>query len=217
MLSGDVYCAAPRSVVEAVYKKMLSKRHHFLEEGEPVPIHGRAILAGMVTPGQCGRLQAYADQEGESSDGSLPASHLIADALQWPGSAGDTSGVLFPSQLKHGMYYSFTTRRLIVGLECMFANGWNVFAPPESPFSTQLSPLLHLLPENQLKSLSGNGMMLPTMAAWFVYCMMNTVRVESVKIMKEHALANQQENAEAQGHEDSLEVSQKMSGSDDDI
>ena len=95
---------------------------------------------------------------------------------------------------------------MVMGREFMFASGFNVFEEPGSPFSSNLTPLLETLKENQLKALSGNGMMLPAMGCWFLYAMMNTVRIESPKITKEHTLASEAirlEVAEAEeGEED---------------
>lgn len=205
VLNGDIYCQAPSDYVKSVYKGMMAK-HKFYVSDDEIPIRGRAILNQMLTPAQCTRLREY--NELFEQGGFYPGSEnrLIADGLQWPGSAGDTSGVLFPSQLKHGCYYSFGARRLVMGREFMFANGFNVFEEPGSPFSSNLTPLLETLKENQLKALSGNGMMLPAMGCWFLYAMMNTVRIESPKITKEHTLASEAirlEDAEAEeGEED---------------
>lgn len=205
MLNGDIYCQAPSAYVKRVYRGMMEKRKVFVPDDVEIPIHGRAILNQMLTAAQCTRLREYNTlfEQGGFYPGS--ENRLIADALQWPGSAGDTSGILFPSQLKHGCYYSFGARRLVMGLEFMFANGFNVFEDPDSQFSSNLTPVLKTLKEHQLKALSGNGMMLPAMGCWFLYVLMNTVRIESVKMTKEHALASkatQPEDAEADDFED---------------
>ena len=191
MLPGDVYCAAPADSVIGMYGQKMKQRFANLPHDQNVNVQGRGMLASVLTPGQLQRIKAYED-EYQSEHGHPPGqdSHLIVDSMQWPHMPGDTSGTLFPSQLKHGLYYSFTARRLILGLEYMFANGWNVFEPEGATFSSVLTPMLRKLSENQIKQLSGNGMMLPAIGAWFLYVCMNTVRVESSKIMEEHRLAN---------------------------
>lgn len=127
MLNGDIYCHAPSDYVNIVYKGMMSKRKCFVPDAVQIPIHGRAILNHMLTAAQWARLRDYNalfEQGARLNPDSKNC--LIADALQWRGSAGDTSGVLFPSQFKHGCYYSFGARRLVMGLEYMFAHSFNV-------------------------------------------------------------------------------------------
>ena len=203
MLPGDVYCAAPDEYVAELYGRALNKRFCSLPDDKKVDIRGRGMLASVLTPAQVLRIQAYED-EYKKKHGKAPGlgSHLICDVMQWPGSAGDSSGSEFPSQLKHGLFYSFDVRRLILGLEGMFANGFNVFEPDGAAFSSSLTPMLRRLSEGQIKHLSGNGMHLPSVCAWFVYVLMNTKRVESNKFVKEARLAKQAVSEEEEAEDE---------------
>jgi hypothetical protein len=190
MLPGDVFCAAPDEYVAGVYGHAMGKRVCSLPDGQNVDVRGRRMLASILTPAQLQRLHAY-EETHEAKHGTPPGpgSPLIADVMQWPGMPGDSSGAVFPSQLKHGLYYSFAARRLLMGLEGMFANGFNVFEPDGAPWSSPLTPMLRRLSQSQIKHLSGNGMHCPSVCAWFVYVCMNTRRVESSKLVEEARLA----------------------------
>ena len=98
----------------------------------------------------------------------------------------NTSGKCLPSQLRAGTCYSYGARRLALASEHLLANGWNVDLHPSYP--SPLAPLLSKMPEHQLKALSGNGMNLQTLAAWFVYAGMSVKRKEGDKLREEHRL-----------------------------
>ena len=185
MLDGDIYLQASVEEVEEVYKKMLEKRQQYFDHESDISVYGKGILSSMLGPGQMSRLGAFADIYKEKSQ-----KPFLADCDHWPGSPGDTSGPLFPVQLKHGCIYSFAKRRLAIASEHLAAQGWHVLGIHSgSRFVSPVLPMLKELSTSQVKTLSGNGMSLPCIAAWFLYCFSNTIRVESAKLLEEHAVA----------------------------
>ena len=175
--TGDVYLVAPHDAVAKVYATLMNKRHNFFDGDSEMSLYGRGMLRSMLTGAQFARLQGYEDRHARVS-GMVPE-NLICDVEQNVGSPGDTSGSMYPSQLKHNLFYSFGKRRLCTGLENMVANGWHIFEEPPDKFSSELAPFLKGLKEQYLKSLSGNGMSLPPLCAWFLFVAMHTARRES--------------------------------------
>ena len=179
VLTGDSYLVAPEATVAAVYAKLASKRHNYWDPNAGVSLLGRGMLRSILTGAQLMRLQEYEDTYRRNT--GMEPEKLIVDVEQNVGSPGDTSGPMFPSQLKHNTFYSCGKRRLCTGLEGMVANGWHIFENETSKFSSDLAPFLKTLTESQLKSLSGNGMSLPPLCAWFLFVAMNTRRRESAQ------------------------------------
>ena len=181
MLDGDAYFKVSLTDVDRVYRQLLGKRHVHVPEKEDVDVHGRGVLRNALSAGHMNRLDAYDELR-------IDDRTCIADLDHWPGSPGDTSGPLFPVQLRHGHLYSFKKRRLCLGLEHLHAQGWNVFG--DSCFETPLLPLFKSLKESAIKDLSGNGMHLPCIAAWYLYVMTHVVRLEDSKLLQEHRLSS---------------------------
>jgi hypothetical protein len=115
----------------------------------------------------------------------LPA--YIVDLEQKSGTRGDWAGACFPCQLTHGTLYSVTKGRLIIGAEHLLANGWNIMQPSHR-FASQLGRILRQLKDSDLKFLSGNGMALQALGAWFLYVAANCRRLEGAKIFEEFSL-----------------------------
>ena len=174
--SGDVYFRAPPSIVDKVYRDLLKKRHMHIPADVSFSPLGRGIFRNALTAQQAVRLAEYEEFHADAH-GRVPPS-LMVDVFQNVHSPGDTSGTDFPSQLKHGLYYSYKARRAAVGLEGMVANGWHIFETEDDTFSSALSPFLKSLPECVLKGLSGNGMSMPPLCAWVLYVALHTRRRE---------------------------------------
>lgn len=121
MLAGDSYLVAPDQTVAQVYSKFMKKRHNYVDPSSGISLHGRGMLRSIFTGAQLVRLRDYEDTYRRTT-GEEPEK-LIVDVLQNVGSPGDTSGPMFPSQLKQNVYYSFAKRRLCTALEGMVANG----------------------------------------------------------------------------------------------
>ena len=77
-----------------------------------------------------------------------------------------------------------------------------------SRYQSPLAPFLATLNERQVKHLSGNGMNLCTLCAWFLYCSMNVVRKESDKLMEEFKLAQESLVADSQAADDDASASE---------
>ena len=181
ILDGDAYLKASPTDVNRVYRQLLQKRHVHVSEKDDIDVHGRGVLRSALSAGHMNRLDAYNELR-------ITDKACIADLDHWPGSPGDTSGPLFPVQLRHSHLYSFKKRRLCLGLEHVHAQGWNVFG--DSCFETPLLPLFKTLKESCIKDLSGNAMHLPCIAAWYLYVMTHIVRLESSKLVQEHCLSS---------------------------
>lgn len=185
ILDGDVYLAAADDLVADYYRHRLAKKRMHVDAGAPFSFRGRAILRSFLPPGEVVRLDDYSKVY-EVEHANNPTRSFIADLEQNVGQAGDSSGAWFPSQLTHGTYYSFSQRRLILGLEHLLANGLNAGLHP-----TSVSPLAEVFQSmsgSQQKQLSGNGMNMQTLACWILYVAMNIKRKESDKLHEEHRL-----------------------------
>ena len=201
VLGGEAYVAAPEEAVRAVYYSMMAKRHHYPEPN--LSLRGRGMLRSVLSPGNLARLEAYDMGLGRRAPGSFPESYMC-DVDHWPGSPGDTAGGHFPCQLTHGHVVAYRKRRLVIGMEHLFAQGWHVFPQEGDLFVTKLLPKLQTLSEGNLKKLSGNGMHLPSIAAWYLYCFSRIVRSEDTKLRQEATLAGSSlgRDAEDTEHED---------------
>lgn len=138
----------------------------------------------MLSPGQLNRLSGQ--QEGVWAE-HVPA--YLVDLEQNPGTRADWSGANFPCQLTHGTVFSITKGRLVLAAGSLLANGWSIMNHP-SRFSSPLSHLLSTLAEHELKFLSGIGMALQALGAWFLYVAMHTCRISSWNVVSEFSLAS---------------------------
>ena len=133
------------------------------------------MLRSFLSPGHLLRIQEY-EQIYQANHGVLPSDPAA------------------PEQLTHGLYYSFRQRRLILGVEHLLANGWNIGMG--GSYVSPLTPLLSKMSERDLKGLSGNGMNLQMIGAWVLYCAMNVKRKEADKLREEHKLSSGNDLAE---------------------
>ena len=143
----------------------------------------------------------------KNEHGVFPTEGYIVDVMQNPGSAGDYSGNWFSSQLRSCSYFSYGKRRLASASEHLLANGWNVDLHRSYP--CPLAPLLSEMPEQQLKAISGNGMNLQTLAAWFLYVGMSVERKEGDKFREEQlreAVLKKDSEGEASDDDDAAEA-----------
>ena len=200
VLDGDVFLAAPKASVVAVYKELMEKRKVFVADEPEFTVTGRSILSSFLPPGHLSRINEY-EALYRKKHGFAPSSFIV-DLETNPQTPGDSSGSSFPSQLTHGQYFSFGRRRLVLSTEHLFANGWNAGVDVDSRYKSPLSPFLANLPERQAKHLSGNGMNLQTLAAWFLYCSMNVVRKECAKLTEEHGLSQASAGSPSHDEED---------------
>ena len=89
---------------------------------------------------------------------------------------------MFPTQLRHGTVVSLGERssdtRVFLGSEHLAALGWHLFERviPEGHRSPVADILLDQ-PCSAQKSLAGNAMALPALAAFFLYILANTEKV----------------------------------------
>ena len=207
VLAGEAYVVAPAETVQQVYRGMMAKKHHYPTGN--FSIHGKGMLRSILGPGHLARLDAYQDEcQRRPGSGDNPES-FICDVDHWPRTPGDTSGAFFPCQLTHGHLYAHRKRRLIVGMEHLCAQGWHVFPQEDDLFATPLLPKLRTLSENALKKLSGNGMHLPCLAAWWLYVMSRIARVHSPNFVGEHSLANAEAESEHEDESDKNDESEK--------
>ena len=217
MVDGDIYLQAPPHKVLAVYKQGLEKQKEYIDASH-ISVYGKGILQSILSPGHLTRLREYTniyEEKRSKADDCQSRTAYLCDCDHWPNTPGDTSGSLFPVQLKHGCVYSHSKRRLALASEHLAAQGWHVLdIHPDSRFCSPLLPMFEELGERKVKLLSGNGMSLPCIAAWFLYCLSNTVRVESSKLLEEHRVAACNDDGELLAEEDNDFVSEKDDPSD---
>ena len=138
VLDGDVFLAAPKASVVAVYKELMEKRKVFVADDSEFTVTGRSILSSFLPPGHLSRINEY-EALYRKKHGFAPSS-FIMDLETNPQTPGDSSGSSFPSQLTHGQYFSFGRRRLVLSTEHLFANGWNARVDVDSRYKSPLSP-----------------------------------------------------------------------------
>lgn len=187
-MNGDCYLVAPEELVRQNYCERLARKHIHMPR-DLVPIHGEGILQKLVSPGMWSHYMSFTCIQQEATmSGGEGGRCFIADLEHWPKAPGGTYGHSFPSQLTHGTIYSWGAQRIFLGAEHLLANGWHLWPSLGSAPPSPMSPMLLSLNDRQQKFVSGNGMSLPAVAAWVLYCLSNTVRVESPKLLEEAAL-----------------------------
>ena len=155
VLGGEVYVTAPEGKVRDVYFGMMARRHHYPDD--KVSLLGHGMLRIILSPGHLSRLGAYEHQLSQTPGRGNDPGSFICDVDHWPGLPGDTSGEFFPCQLAHAHLFASRSRRLVIGLEHLLAQGWHVFSKEGDLFSTPMLPL-ESLSEGALKQMSGIGM-----------------------------------------------------------
>jgi hypothetical protein len=185
VLNGNVFIRADKDKVEKLYRLKLEKKSVFRPEHEEVSAGGLTTLFHMISPGAYARMQAY-DKIRPLHEG--PDGAFLADLDHWPDAPGGARGPMFPCQLTHGTVMSWKHHRVFLGSEHLAANGWNLFPSSASAPVSPASDILMGLSDTKQKKLSGNGMRLPSLCAWKLYVLANTVRVESAKLVEETRL-----------------------------
>jgi hypothetical protein len=177
-LSGDDLFCASEHEVHTFHSKLARAQGHFIDPEVIATMSMETLLPYLVSAGYYQIfLEHIRDKDKKESLGGV----YIGDIHQHPG-IGATAGPDFPVQLQHGLVTSFRDNgrkaRIATGLEHIGAHGFHLFpsTTKDYPLSRML-PLLQRLPDNDLKSLSGNGMHVAAISTWLFYCLSNVAPV----------------------------------------
>ena len=113
--TGDVYLIAPHEEVQLEYKRLAAIRGFTLKDVDVVDLANKPEDAAKVlAPGGAFRINAYLKLRAErgNTDGVF-----LADLDHNPGSRGPASGAYFPTMDTHPFTYSFSKKRLCVGMD----------------------------------------------------------------------------------------------------
>ena len=179
--NGNIFFIADKAMLQKIFRKRFAKQSMYFEDDSEVPTSGEKLLE-MFAPGA--RQHKIAFEERYSKDLASGAPRL-ADIDHWPKTAGGSFGPEFPCQLCHGMVWSFNENRPAVGPEHFTAQGFHCLPQMQSTFRSRLSKMILSFNEPTAKALSGNGICLPSYAAWVTYVFANTVMLESSKLREE--------------------------------
>lgn len=177
-VDGDVWLQATDEMVQAERRRLALTRGNHIGMDNLESFGTEEMLSKLLPPGQVQRYRSYNSKRVEQ--GVADGACWIADLEQWPDKGKSTPGRLMPSNLTHGTLWSWALQRPVTALEQFYAHGYHVFPRDGSPFVCKLLPHLLTLKSSQLKHLVGNGFHLPSMAAWQVYILSHTVKINRI-------------------------------------
>ena len=133
------------------------------------------LLYEILAPGAKQRLEKYIAQLDflEGIGGAY-----LCDVEQWPEKGKAAAGPYFPCQLTHGTIVSLSTSRIFLGMEHVAAQGFHVDKEASVTYQSVMKEVLSDLSEKEQKEPSGNAMSLPAWAAWFMYVLSHTERID---------------------------------------
>ena len=172
LLNGNVFFRADDLETATYYTQKLQKRGFY--GSLPGPGQGMKLLRRLLTPGQVQRLQQY---QGLQKDfGDLDGTY-ICDLDHWPNSPGPQAGPYFPTLLRHGTIIDINSCKLAMTSDRFLSLGFHV-GDVSDRFQWPLAAFVLEQSERVLKSLSGNCQSIPSILAWNLYVLSNTVRRE---------------------------------------
>ena len=143
----------------------------------PKVLTGEDAHVALLPPGARLRSDAYSTIH--AADGTKDT--FLADLEQWP-AAHNSSGQLWPTQMTHGLIYSWQAGRPAISLEHLGAQGFHLFPSSTEDFTTPLLPIFNGLSCKHIKDLSGNGMHLAAFSSWVLYVLSNVIRVHDIMV-----------------------------------
>ena len=159
------------------HRQVLRKKGHF----GPVPT-GYKLWRKLFTPAQLQRLEQYqALRPGLAAmDGTF-----ICDLDHWPNSPGPQPGPFFPTLLRHGTIVDLNSEKVAMCSDRFRALGFHV-GNVSTKFQWPLADFVLSYPDRTLKSFSGNCQSLPSILAWQLDVLCNTVRRETPQVQNLH-------------------------------
>ena len=214
---GDIYFMAPEEEIVQEYQRMSKLRGNMctLEPGERPDLTCPEVSGKFLCPGAALRIQDY--KKLRDVKGSTDSVFLV-DLDHNVDSAGPCSGSRFPTLDTHAVTYSFTKRRVAVGLEQFAAHGLHVYKEASQRWEYPHVDLLKERSYRQKQKLIGGSLFLPSVASFVYYMMSNlvclddpiapppTLRSESEECSEEFP-EEEKENAcdESEPHDDQQE------------
>jgi hypothetical protein len=168
-LTGDAYFIAPQSEVQAEYSTIAHGRGHSLPD--EYKFDDISVLTKILSPGTMDRLFEWQDKrEGLQS----PAGVFIADLEHHPDTRGPVAGPVFPTMVTHSTIFSYSERRLHLGIEGFAVHGVHLY-PEQCGNSSKchFEHVLRRLTRRQQAMLVGNSLLCPLVGAWVFYCLAN--------------------------------------------
>jgi hypothetical protein len=167
--NGDIYFMAGESETRLEYQRLASLRGHSLLP-EHIDLEDPECASKILCPGAAMRIQEYAAcrKEHESLDGVY-----LADIDHHPGSRGPGAGPYYPTMDTHAVVYSFSQKRIHLGLEQFGVHGIHVYPQTMKKWHCPFKDTLAKLPTQHQRFLVGNSMLCPVVAAWAFYILSN--------------------------------------------
>ena len=178
-MTGDVYFIACDPDVNSEYIAMAKQRKHSLPHG--FSYDDLEVLTKVCPPGTVDRYLEWAELK--RSKQSL-SGVFIADLDHHPTGKGPTAGSSFPSMITHGTQFSYSQRRLHLGLEAFAVHGLCMYDQQCGQDLRKMCPFRNVfaaMPRAKQEVLVGNSLFCPLVTAWVMFCLGNLMpRTSSV-------------------------------------
>ena len=167
--TGDTYFIAGPDEVESEYRQMAECRGHTLPPS--FGFDDVDTLTKVLPPGHVDRYLEWGKLR--EANQSL-AGVFLADLDHHP-HTGPTSGPFYPSMPTHSTTFSYSERRLHLGLEAFVVHGLHAYKElGEKPhYMCKFAPQLSKLSRRHQETLVGNSLFAPVVCAWMAYCLGN--------------------------------------------
>ena len=167
-MTGDAYFVADESEVRAEYQRLVALR------GAPLPstfdISDPKVVSKLLSPSAALRIKEW---EKLREAKQAPDGTYLADIEHNAHGKAPASGWLHPTMDTHALIYSWSAKRMGVGMEQFGVHGLHVHPPTMVDWQCPFVELLKSLSPAKQRFLVGNSLLLPAVAAFVWYIMSN--------------------------------------------